>query len=472
MRINLARSARTAGSVLLVTLCTAIIIGIALASYLIMVQTQSKSVARSQKWNNTMIVNEAGIEDALELVNKYVGTPNLPNWTNTYALDGWSQSGNVYYVKRYIDANTYYEVWVTNVYDPVRLESLPAISSVAYVPLQSAQAVPQNFFAAVGATANGMISRKVDIQTQRDPLFNFAMAALKQIDLKGNNVETDSFDSSDPNYSTGGLYDPTKIKDGGDVVTDGTVTNTLSVGNASIKGHVKTGPGGTVGIQNGSVGSIAWVDANTQGIQPGYSSSDMNVAFPDVQYPNYVYNNPTWLTTLPAGGTVNNQSYNHVITSSGFYQLSGNNFSGNIYVGTNANVVLWVTSSVNNFNNLVTIAPEGASLTIYLASSFSEAGNGNFNNLSQKAQNLYLLGLPTCTSISLGGNGSFTGVIYAPEASLTLGGGGSTIYDLVGSCMARNITLNGHWHFHYDEALRNRAFARGYIPSNWKESTL
>src|SRR6185436_9113521 len=45
------------------------------------------------------------------------------------------------------------------------------------------------------------------------PLFNFALAAIDTIDLNGNNLLVDSFDSTDPLFSTYGQYDPLKRKD-------------------------------------------------------------------------------------------------------------------------------------------------------------------------------------------------------------------------------------------------------------------
>src|SRR5207245_1646038 len=106
-------------------------------------------------------------------------------------------------------------------------------------------------FATVGAGAStnaASLSRGVVVKTKVDALFNVAMAALQTIDFKGNNVATDSFDSGDPAYSTNGLYPagiPSMTKAGGDVVTDDTIINSLSIANADIKGHVKTGPKGT-----------------------------------------------------------------------------------------------------------------------------------------------------------------------------------------------------------------------------------
>jgi hypothetical protein len=35
--------------------------------------------------------------------------------------------------------------------------------------------------------------------------------------------------------------------------------------------------------------------------------------------------------------------------------------------------------------------------------------------------------------------------------------------------IVKSVTLNGHWNFHYDEALRNNGPTRGWIAKNWTE---
>jgi len=88
--------------VLIVSLLISAIIGVTLASYLIMMQTQHASVARSQVWNASISLTEAGVEDALALLNKYAGDyDRLTNWNRgeSLAADNWSAlSGNTYYV--------------------------------------------------------------------------------------------------------------------------------------------------------------------------------------------------------------------------------------------------------------------------------------------------------------------------------------------------------------------------------------
>src|SRR5581483_10753969 len=99
-------------------------------------------------------------------------------------------------------------------------------------------------------------------------------------------VHIDSFISSDTNYSTGGLYDPAKARDRADVVTITSATNAIQLGNATVKGVVRTGAAGVVKVgANGTVGDAAWVAAGQQGIQAGHFADDVNVTIPAASLP-------------------------------------------------------------------------------------------------------------------------------------------------------------------------------------------
>jgi hypothetical protein len=93
-------------------------------------------------------------------------------------------------------------------------------------------------------------------------------------------------------------------------------------------------------------------------------------------------------------------------------------------------------------------------------------------NGSLNATNFTYLGLPGNTSISYSGNTSFIGTIYAPEADLSMSGGGSTTVNFVGSAVARSASISGHYAFHYDESLGGAIFGGGasYFVASWKES--
>jgi hypothetical protein len=456
------------GTTLILTLVTCVIIGTTLASYLVMVEAQHRSTVRSLTWNTSMVLTEAGVEDGLQLLNKYSGDfQQLGNWVTGCSTDGWSSvSANVYTVTRYVGSN-YYTVYITN------SGVTPTINSQGYAVWNNAIAsAPQSMFAAGGvSTATAMVSRSVAVNTKVDAIFPVAMAALGQIDLKGNNIATDSFDSGDPNFSNGGLYpygNVSKTKANGSVVTDATFVNSLNVGNADIKGHVKTGPNGSVSIgPNGSVGDRAWVEGGSTGIEPGFSANDMNVLFPDVTLPNTTWTGASKTTGNGSGSQVNGVSYDYIFTTSGDYTIA--NLSGSVYVGTNVYVRLNVTGTVNLSGQDQIHIATGATLKWYQSgASASIQGNGVVNE-NGNASSFYYFGLPSNTSLSFGGNGGFTGAIYAPEADFTLGGGGNNTLDFIGASVSKTVTMNGHFNFHYDENLARNGMGRGYIATNWKE---
>jgi len=468
MKIHSSNNVGQQGTVLLVCMAVAAVIGVTLASYLLMTQNQNASIYRSQTWNNSIAVTEAGVEDGLQMVNELAGTLDITRWTNFTATENWTNiAPNVYYVHRILDPNSY-DVYITN------LNNMPVVTAYStlgwtFQYTTAAAQSPAMFAATTAGTTSSSIGRRITVATTPDPLLNVAMAAVQTIDLKGNDVATDSFDSGDTNYcGANGVYPVgqlNKTKANGDVCTDGIIQDSLSVGNANIKGHVKTGPGvNTMSWgPNSSVGDRAWVEAPTSGIKPGWSATDFNVAFPDVILPSAVW----W--PAPGSGSVGGVSYATVLNQS-FNDYSIVSLSGGVYVPTNKNVRLKITSSASlNGNDVITICP-GGSLTIYMqGSSFTMGGSSYVDNQTHHAQNFCVYGLPTCTNISLSGNGEMDACVYAPSADYTLNGGGSSAVDFVGSSVTKTAKLNGHFNFHYDENLRRVGPMRGYIPISWGE---
>ena len=461
MRTPIIASRNEQGSVLTMSLLTALIIGFALASYLSLVSGQNIANMRSLAWNSAIPVLESGIEEALTQLH-FKGTNNLGENSWTY---GTNTYGAGYQKTRYL-GDSYY---VTTIIP----KSAPEIYSEGFVPTPFSGA---SGFAAIFAAYNPgagaqsqYISRRVKVTTKKDAMFGKGIVAKGQIDLKGNNIATDSYDSSDPAKSIGGKYptgDASKTKDNGDVATNSDVTDSLNIGNADIKGHVATGPGGSINIlNNGSVGSKAWVDAGKPGVEPGYYTDDMNYDFKDVEVPF------TSGYTTPVAGTVGGTNYNYVLnqgTGAGRFMLSMEPFTGNVLVS--GNVVLYVTSSFSfSGSETITILPN-SSLKVYVGcASASMSGNAAVNNVSGKPLSFQYYGLPSNTSISMSGNAALTGVIYAPEAALSISGGGKDTYDFVGASVTKTVTLNGHVNFHYDEDLAKSGPSSDYAVTTWNE---
>ena len=89
MRTRDGNKNREQGNMLMVCVMFAVVLGITIASYLLLVRSQYISTARSHNWNIAMTLAEAGVDDALALVNKNEGDfPNLTNWTTTATAYG------------------------------------------------------------------------------------------------------------------------------------------------------------------------------------------------------------------------------------------------------------------------------------------------------------------------------------------------------------------------------------------------
>ncbi len=518
------------GNALLLTVVVTGLIGFVLVAYLTLLQSQNTANTRSQYWNATMPVVEAGIEEALAHLNRH-GLTNL-------ACDGWSLSGGDYQALRNVGDARY----LVKIRNATGTNVAPIIESYGYVQAPILLASGGSSYLIGTAATGGQISesqpayiaRGVQVQTRQDYIFSKGMVARDSIDLNGNNIRTDSFNSLDPAWSTNGLYTPGRFRDNGDVAVNSSLTNSLSVGNADIYGHVSTGPGGTVAIgPNGAVGSTNYHNSGQHGIQSGWSADDMNVSFPDVQAPwsggaftpsggwvtNYtttyatnstaytsisypavsgttIITNSQTASAYPAGspgpittnylgnGSIKNYTYpifsytltsatsntvatatyyDILITAPGNYQLA--NLSGSVYVS--ADVALYVTTTLN-ISSMTIKSPSGRLALYSSAASVALAGNNSANS-DGTADSFSFWGMPQVTSISFSGNASFTGTIYAPNASLTLNGGGNNTIDFIGASVTRTATLNGHFNFHYDEALRLIGPSRGFVVTSWAE---
>jgi hypothetical protein len=444
MNIPLHPQNRRRGSVLLMTAIIAIVAAGLLGYVLVTAQQEYNMVTRSQAWNSAMVQAEAGVEEALTLINYN----NWPFGTNITA-DGWVFTNDVFSITRTLNSQIgSYTIYVTNT------GIGPTILSVGTAYCNDV------------SLHKSFNHRAVVVTTRSTYPFPGALTMQQGIDMNGNNVTIDSFDSSDPYHSSWpnypgapgyGVYTNTGStvnslrKANGNVATDGSIVGVINVGNAQVYGYVDTGPGGTATIgANGSVGDVNWVNGGNTGLDPGWSHDDMNVAFPDVTLP------ATNWTSLP-----NNTD----ITNAGYYTMDQINANMNI---TASNVVVYATNGiVFNGNKTLTIGTNAAAV-IYLGGSFNDGGNGTVNNASQHASQLIVYGLPSLGSVTLHGNGAFWGAFYAPEASVSFKGAGNS-GGFYGSLTASNIVLTGNSSFSYDEALRKLAINNGYVVTSWAE---
>ena len=280
----------------------------------------------------------------------------------------------------------------------------------------------------------------------------------------------DSFDSSDTNYSSGGLYDSTKRLPNGDIMDISLATNAVYLGDSKVYGTIHTMVGVPVGVDTSkgagdSIGDPAWVNGGHIGIQPGHALQDASGTIPDVMLPNVI-----WLPPVPTTYNSGGITYNYVLDNRAPWKVSS--LTSAVYVNA-PNVVLYVSDTLSlGKGGAIYLAP-GASLTLYCGAASANFGGQGIVNSTGLAENFQYYGLPSNTSFGLQANASLTGFIYAPEASITLGGGGSSPFDFAGQIVSAAMKMNGHFNIHFDQALSSEALAgqgvSGYSAGSWHE---
>jgi alpha-tubulin suppressor-like RCC1 family protein len=206
------------------------------------------------------------------------------------------------------------------------------------------------------------------------------------------------------------------------------------------------------------LGPTASVTNNSYGGVTGTMHTNWNGKFPDAQEPtvdtngNAIYFWPSPTSTGTNGHHTITTIYD--FTTSGYYFLDQNY---PIMVEQGVNVTIEVrpnTYPPNWIPGNITInggTTNSGTLIVYQQNGTTDFGalSGAINN---RPENFIFFGGPGLSNITFGGNTTFVGAIYAPEAAITLLGGGSG-YNVVGSIVGSSIYLNGHYDLHYDTSL-------------------
>ncbi len=441
------------GSTLAITLIICTILGTLLGNYLYLIQTQNLSVCRSQRWNQALVVAEAGVEEAMALLNSGVQAPGFAIYPWTGAGGGVFKNDTNRPASNFGDS--YYEAFITNGFAGAD----PVILAKGYAREQIGSPV---------------LARTVRVRTKPRPTFPVKgpMIVLQSFDSNGNNVGTDSFDS------TLGPYNPLTAGTNGDVVTLTTNANSVVIGNGKIQGSVITPPGGIKGVtatvgSMGAVGDATYVanPLNKGTFQDGHFKDNFTLTdFPNATLPNA----GSWLPPM-SGKAPDGLMYDNLLGSFQYYSIG--TLTGSVYVGA-SNTVLYVTGSISIGSGgtkkgyappQIHIAP-GASLTVYMAGATASIGGNGVVNDSGQAKNFAYYGLPTNTRLDLTGNGAFYGTIYAPQAAFNLKGSGNTsVDDFTGASITKTTTMTGNFNFHYDESLIYLTTLGGYNAVSWEE---
>ncbi len=521
--MNIQRSNERAG-ILLIVLISSLIMGITLASYLKYTATQTRSIMRSQAWNTAIPIAEAGIEEALAHINNSViGT----NWT----LNGWNVVSNHFeksgravggkYLAR-ISAEALPIITCTAVIGDARATN-PVARTVRVTTSRFGTGlkglITRNDLTMVGrASIDSFDSEDARYNTdgRYDPAkrkdggyaasvygnFNgqlvngsvgtgpsgTATGTVGDFNWTGSqkgiqpghyaNDVNFSFPEVQPPFNGGaappsaGTISLTNYAHWTSMVTTNSLPIPLPVG------PITTNFNGTITTTKYPVGVSPFVVKTNVTrtrtkidpapgtylnlvVQGAWNEYDLITSY---SYPAVTYTYSATNTT----STVTTERYDYVL-SSDRYETSAIRLSGSErIVVTGRDVTLYIRDGFSMTGQSELIITPGASLKIYVGGDVKLAGNG-IMNYTMNAANFQLFGLPTNKSIDISGNAAFTGVIYAPQADITMNGGGNNVYDVVGAIVGNTAKMNGHFKFHYDEALGRAKILSKYSVASWRE---
>ncbi len=225
---------------------------------------------------------------------------------------------------------------------------------------------------------------------------------------------------------------------------------------ASLTGTVSLGSGGVV---NGNLALGPTVTYGGSGSVSGATTNNFNYPFTMPTYPaaanldNYYNLGGSVPATLPRVLDVANTADGRY-----YYFAVGASFGTSITAGRNVTIVGSGTTNVSGTVNI----PSTSTLIVYTDGALS----GTFVNSSWAgALQLYST---TSAGTTLNGNDNIRACIFAPNSAITGNGGGSS-GAFYGSFVGASVRSNGHMDFHYDEALGRIPAAKPWTLTVWRE---
>lgn len=456
------------GSVLLVALLLAAIIGISLVSYINLANNSLKQASRSFYANSAMNVAEIGLERAIACFNELDSNPSI-------AWNGWTTNNATYNA-----TSSPTTPWAKGTFTPPTLgpDATGAVKvyvhhhqgSTIYNPKIVAKAI-------VSQTGAPAIEKYIEVTLRKRSLFANGLVAKDDVTWSGTPKAASWNSDPDNNSATAAIpYSSTVMTAN---ITVGSLRGDIGLAGGTVWGYAKTGPTGTI-----SGGSVHGLGTTTD--DATRRTNDFNATFPDVKLPtpnpstaiNTIASNITASKALPGGTDVScTATINNVTGTYYFYTFAagtGVKLAGGDTLTINGNVVLLLnshtgTECISTTGTASLSVTSGATLNVYTNGNVAIGGNGLINT-SDQPKNCFFWGTRTTDgqTFDISGNGQLKAVIYAPHAEVSLNGGGTSGL-MLGSVIAKEISMNGGTEFYYDESLANITTGNPWGIAKWKE---
>lgn len=424
---------RQRGSALLSAIIFLVVLSSVCGSFLLLTTNELKLSHETALRNSLMSVAEAGAEEAVRAINR-------GNWA------GWTLDEFGIYNK------TVQEIKIGEKPTIVRLkvEKWSENKPILYVD------------ATAKTLHDRSVRRQLKIDLQRRTPFDNGLVARRTITLNGNNFTIDAFDSR---LSPDGPWYSWLSQALGSIGSISVELDAIDIGNANIFGFVATGGAMPDFGPNGRI----WGEDTPDGVKIDESriALDFRAEFPLPEVPSMAGAYTFYL--LNTMGTLGTEAFPTK------YVLNELSVGSNQTLTIAGPTVIHVKGDVD-IKGTINVT-ENASLVMYVDGDFSVGGNGNgVVNRTGYAKDVRIYGTASTDGgqdFTLRGNGGITGVIYAPNANLTLNGGGNAGY-FTGAAVAYTIKINGgsdDYMYHYDLALKEIITEKRVRMTMWREIT-
>lgn len=317
---------------------------------------------------------------------------------------------------------------------PWSLDSLPKAADVKlpYSDAVCSYEITGDLAGGYVATSTGVFGsaqRTVSARLELKGLFDSAVLTKGNLVLKSG-TSLDSYNSADP----------LDAGTGADIATQSTADSAIVLNSGvSVSGDVRVGRGGD------PESVIKDLGAAVDGWKYAAAENDY---LPDVDAPADLFYAGTAISAKGATVTV-------TPAESGTYTgiaLKADNDPG-ILVIDGGDVELHITGNVDLGNSCEIVVKDGSTLKLYVDGDVACDNGSNIGteDASKSAKTLMLYGTGDgLQTFDLKAKNEWVGVIYAPNADVTLYAGG----DLYGASVANNFELKSGGDYHYDRALR------------------
>ncbi|MEY2530498.1 MAG: hypothetical protein QOI96_583 [Verrucomicrobiota bacterium] len=467
------------GSILVWTVLTIAILSLLGAEVMRLVSIKYEHALQTATWQEALLGAESGIDLGIVELRKSLfpapnqawnGWNNIPgNGVTSYGLTTIPNAGlvgtpmtievNVDAPGTLIDASgwQYYRIRTVGtmpITGPARINDNKQDTRLRKLSLRWERFT--NGVLTAHAISAPQVSRRAEAIVRPVSAFNQAIMAVGTLDLTNQNIVIDSYDSRDPAKSTNGLYDPLKRQQNGDLATDG---NLIEAGNAHIYGDVATNSGTVSGAAN--ITGVERTDFYQEPIPVGAPS------WPSINpTPSTVTNTVTLNAGAVKGAATTRYQLNNIsLNGNDTLTLAGNPNGSPTYIE------IHVTGNVSVTGTSQIVVQPGVSVAIYFDGNVDVSGNGIINSNNQPSD-LQLYGVQPSDSssrhVNLSGNAQISAAVYAPNADVSINGGGSSGH-VFGSVVGKTVTMTGVTNLHYDEASGSSGIINNYKIVSWFE---